>query len=178
MFIKIINNINLPGMRVIKTAIAIFLCLVTMSFVDENYSSYSALVAIVCMQKDWNNSLQASKERVIGTILGAIFAIITNYVIMEFNFVNYPVISYGIIAVIMIILMMVTIAINGNEITAITCIIYLSISTVTDINEDIAYFALRRILDTFIGISIALLVNISINDAIIKKIKKFFSIKS
>ena len=44
-------NIPIPGMRIIKTALAVFLCFVIVALTGEQYSGYSAVVAIVCMNE-------------------------------------------------------------------------------------------------------------------------------
>lgn len=171
------KNIKLPGMRVIKTALAIVICLLIMEIANEKYSVYSAVVAIVCMQRDWMDTLQASKDRFVGTFLGALFGLITYLIIIYFNLADFTLLSYLIIGIASIVLMMTTIAINNSEITAITCIIFLSIISFRDMEASIYYFTLRKIIDTFVGISVALLINITLNDNFVSNIKNKLSIK-
>lgn len=174
---KKINNFPVPGMRVIKTALAIFLCLLTMELMDEKFSSYSAVVAIVCMQKDWYNSVQVAKDRSIGTLIGALFGLIAYLLIFYLNLGEITILAYLVIALMMVILIMTTISLNGSEIIAITCIIFLSVATFQDTDTNIYYFAIRRVIDTFIGIVIALVVNVSINEKVTNSIKKFLGIE-
>lgn len=174
---KTINKFPIPGMRVIKTALAIFLCLLAMELINEEFSSYSAVVAIVCMQKDWYNSLQVAKARTVGTLIGALFGLATYLMISHFNLDEITILAYLLIAFMMVILMMTTILLNGSEIIAVTCIIFLSVATFHDLDMNIYYFAFRRVIDTFIGIAIALVVNISINEKVTNSIKKFLKIE-
>ena len=60
------------GMRLIKTAIAVFLCFLVDFFRDGGTPFYSAIAAILCMQPELGSSLKVGKERIIATIIGGI----------------------------------------------------------------------------------------------------------
>lgn len=167
---KWVQNIPVPGMRVVKTAIAVFLCLVIVGLIGhKSYSGYSAIVAIVCMQKGVDDSLNVSKNRIIGTIIGAIFGIFTFKMIEYFGIVENIVLPYILVAIMMIVLMMVIILLNKQTVTAITCIIFLSVAVLRDSSVDVWFFAFRRVIDTLVGILISLMVNLLISDEFIKK---------
>ena len=60
------------GMRLIKTAVAVFLCFLVDFFRDGGTPFYSAIAAILCMQPELGSSLKVGKERIIATIIGGI----------------------------------------------------------------------------------------------------------
>ena len=55
------------GMRLIKTAVAVFLCFLVDFFRDGGTPFYSAIAAILCMQPELGSSLKVGKERIIAT---------------------------------------------------------------------------------------------------------------
>lgn len=170
---KKIMNIPVPGMRIIKTALAVFLCLVIVALLGEKYSGYSAIVAIVCMQKDWDNSITISRDRSIGTVIGALFGIATYQLIGFLGIEKSLVLPYLLVCTMMIILMIVIISINKHTVTAVTCIIFLSVAVLRDPTIDVWFFALRRVVDTFIGIGVSLVVNIVLTENFLKKFRFF-----
>lgn len=164
-----VRNIPVPGMRVIKTALAVFLCLTIVGMLGEHYSGYSAIVAIVCMQKDLDNSVTMAINRSVGTLVGAAFGVLT-YKLMEFLPANSGyVLPYLIVAVMMVLLMVVIISLGKQAATAVTCIIFLSVAVLRNSEIDVWYFVFHRMIDTFIGIGISLLVNITLTEETLEK---------
>ncbi len=51
------------GMRLIKTAIAVFLCFLVDFFRDGGTPFYSAIAAILCMQPELGSSLKVGKRK-------------------------------------------------------------------------------------------------------------------
>ncbi len=164
-------NIPIPGMRIIKTALAVFLCFVIVALTGEQYSGYSAVVAIVCMQKDWGDSKRIAINRSIGTICGAGFGILTHKLLEWLNLFERPVLPYLLVSVMMILLMILIISINKQDVTAVSCIIFLSVAILRDPKVDVWFFAFRRMIDTFIGIGVSLIVNMGLTEEFFGKIK-------
>ncbi len=156
-------------MRVIKTALAVFLCLTIVGFLGEHYSGYSAIVAIVCMQKDLDNSVTMAINRSVGTLVGALFGVITYKLTLLLPTSTGYVAEYFIVACMMILLMVVIISLGKQAATAVTCIIFLSVAVLRNSEIDVWYFAFHRMVDTFIGIGISLLVNIMLTEETYEK---------
>ena len=70
------------GLRNIKSAISVFICLVLLK--DNHF--YASIAAIICLQTTVANSIKVGKNRAIGTILGGLWGLIVLYFI---NFINY-----------------------------------------------------------------------------------------
>ena len=72
------KQIQLPrvGMRIIKSAVAVFLCFVFYSFFRTNgIIFYSQLAALWCIQPQWENTRSKALQRTVGTLTGAAFGL-------------------------------------------------------------------------------------------------------
>ncbi|MFR1214570.1 MAG: HAD hydrolase family protein [Acutalibacteraceae bacterium] len=146
-------------MRLIKTAVAVFLCFLVDFFRDGGTPFYSAIAAILCMQPELGSSLKVGKERIIATIIGGVVGM----AMLAFERYAVPIepvlVRYLVISIMVIILMYITVLIKKPSCAYLTCVVFMSIviSHVADAN--IYVFALNRILDTLIGILIAIVIN-------------------
>ena len=76
--------VNMPrvGMRMIKTALAVAICFL-LYFLrgEEGVPVFSTIAAIICMQPYVEYSRQVAFNRIIGTLLGAAFALLVLHLI-------------------------------------------------------------------------------------------------
>lgn len=154
-------NFTIPkvGLRTIKTAISVFLCLLL--FPHEPF--FACLTAVICLQSTVSNSVKMAINRGVGTIVGAaiglLFLILCRYFKfnIEFDILSklliYFTIAIGIIAVIYSCnLIKKPGAIN------VSCIAFLGVTTIHAFSDPI-FYAVNRTVETLFGIFIALLVN-------------------
>ena len=154
-------NFTFPkiGLRTIKTALAVFLCL--LFFPSEPF--FACLTAVFCVQDTVSNSIKMAINRGVGTVLGAtiglLFLIVCRFLTYKIEpyfirkFLVYLTIAIGIIVVIYLCnLLKKPGAIN------VSCIAFLGVTTVHAFGEPI-YYAVNRTIETLFGIFIALLVN-------------------
>lgn len=137
------------GMRNIKTAIAVSLSVAISRFFNMEYPFYAAIAAIISMQTTMGESFKVGRNRMLGTILGAMVGVI-------FYFIN----SSSIVTIgigIMVVIYMCNLF-GWKKSVSIAGIVFCVIMTNLD-GRDPIFYALNRILDTFIGITIAVLVN-------------------
>ena len=92
------------GMRMIKTAIAVGICFLISSLTGGNGKPiFSAIAAIICMQPYVEHSVDVAFNRIIGTIIGAVFGLIAAsvslYIPPEYEYVHFLVISLTVIPV-------------------------------------------------------------------------------
>ncbi len=148
------------GLRIIKSSIAVFLCLLLYPlFGHRGIPFYAAIAAILCMQPDASNSFRVAINRTIGTLIGGIYGIIILSLLKAFWPQSWEISRYLIISASLIPLMYITILLKKNSATYITCVVFLSI-TVSHSDELLPYaFGISRIVETTIGIFISLLVN-------------------
>ena len=163
-----IMNVPIAGMRVIKTALAVFLCLVIADYMHAQQSTYAAIVAIVCMQKDWGNSINESIKRIVATLFGVAFGFFTFKSIVWLGLYDSMYLRHAYTALMMIILVNVLLILEKHNVTSVACIVFISVSTIHDSNIVAGQFALTRMLDTFVGIGVSLIVNMTLTDSLIK----------
>ncbi|MCT4507785.1 MAG: aromatic acid exporter family protein [Tepidibacter sp.] len=137
------------GMRNIKTAIAVSLSVAISRFFNMEYPFYAAIAAIISMQTTVEESFKVGKNRMLGTILGAMVGVIF-YIISPKNVIS---IGVGISIVIYVCNFL-----GWNKSVSIAGIVFCVIMTNLD-GRDPIFYGLNRVLDTFIGIIIAVLVN-------------------
>lgn len=147
----------------IKTAISVFLCVVLFKFLHRPYPFYACIAAISCMRDTSCNSYSAGKSRVIGTCIGAAIGL------MFFIFLKPTAIYCGIGIVIVIYLCNLF---KKNSSIVISCIVFIAIMTnLKDMPSDT--YAINRIIDTTIGVIIAVLVNKFFEIKYIKNLKNY-----
>lgn len=63
------------GMRNIKTAIAVFICVVIYQIFDFKYPFFAVTAAVLSMESSIINSLKVGKNRLMGTAVGALIGL-------------------------------------------------------------------------------------------------------
>lgn len=137
------------GMRNIKTAIAVFLCIVVLKFLNMNTPFYACIAAVITMQNTVNVSFKTGLYRMVGTLIGA--GVGVGFSVLSPN--NLVLTAVGIVIVIYI-----TNLLRQKDSTSIACIVFLAVMTNLSDVTPIHYSALR-VLETFVGIVIAMAVN-------------------
>lgn len=153
------------GMRMIKTAVAVFLCFVVtwlLSFVrvSENTAFFSAVVAILCIQTDVSNSLKTGLDRFIGTLIGAGCGLANLLLAQRLALPdNHPFLWYAFITVFTVLGIYLCLLVRRPGSSYISTVILLSIALVHGTGTDPFNLAWLRLTDTVIGIVVALVVN-------------------
>lgn len=159
-------------MRIIKSAIAVSLCvLINLLRGDDGMVFYSMLAALWCIQMYRTNTLNNAYQRTIGTVVGAVYGLI--YLLLFPT--NISIQSVGIILEILsiflgiVLVIYTTVLIRKNQASYFSCVVFLSI-VVNHLNDANPYlFVWNRFLDTMIGILIGVCVN---NIRIFRKIDR------
>lgn len=148
------------GMRIIKSSIAVFICLSLYPLLGHHgVPFYAAIAAILCMQPDVSNSYRVALNRTVGTLIGGVYGIVVLILLRTFMPPSLEILRYLVLSLSMIPLMYLTVVLKKNTATYITCVVFLSI-TVSHSDELLPYaFGISRIVETLIGIFVSLLVN-------------------
>lgn len=156
--IKKDKKIKFPGMRVVKTVLAVYICFL-ISFFKKSLPFYSVIAAILCMQNDSKNSWEVGKNRIIGTLIGGIYGFLTIVLIKFLNIELFNYLHYSVLSLFLIPIIYSNVYLKVPNSTYISCVVFMSI-TVSH-GGDIApmYFALNRVIDTLIGIGVSLIIN-------------------
>lgn len=143
----------LPGMRTNKTAFAVFLCIIFWGFWNDSPPFFACIAAVITMQNSVENSIKVGIDRLIGTLIGALFGAI----LLWFIPVNSMTISFGIIVVLYL-----TNKLKKTGSSAIGCIVFLAVTINAGIDQ-INSYVVFRVLETSLGIVIAVCVNLLIH---------------
>lgn len=149
------------GHRIIKTAAAVFICLII--YILRGYRgavSQSAITAIICMQPYVQDSKTYAVDRIFGTILGA--AIGLAYLLMMRT---WPVlgenmgVAYAIMSLFVILALYSTVVIKKAGIASLVAISFLgTVIAFPNVSAPLAQ-TLENVVDTVIGTVVAIFVN-------------------
>lgn len=159
------------GLRIIKSAVGVFLCyVVNMLRNGQGIVFYSQLAVLWCMQDYVSETKAKAKQRSLGTLVGALFGLV--YIVLE-QFLgkrmhglikmpdsNIAVFFRGLtMALFIIIVLYTTVLMNKKQASYFSCVVFLSI-VVNHISDSNPYlFVWNRFLDTMIGIVLGIVVN-------------------
>lgn len=137
------------GMRNFKTALAVFISMVVIKLLGMDSSYYASIAAVICMQSSVFDSFTTGKNRMKGTFIGAIVGFLFALV----NPGNILLCSIGV----MIIIYICNIFKSTRSIN-IACVVFLAIMLNLQ-DQSPLYYSTFRLIETFIGIIVAVFVN-------------------
>lgn len=157
-----IKDWELPpiGQRIIKSAIAVLIvyCIYFLRGF-QGIPFYSAIGAIQCIQPYRDKSKLVMWNRVFGTFNGAFYGLITILIDMYFIQQSNQLLYFTLVSLMIIPVMYTSVACKKADVTYFCCVVFLSI-TITHIGDaNPIIFVMNRIIDTFIGIAVATVVN-------------------
>ncbi|GGA45394.1 FUSC family protein [Paenibacillus physcomitrellae] len=139
------------GLRNIKTGIAICICLLIGVIFRIDSPFYAAIATIISMENTITNSFAAGRHRTMGTLVGALIGACLAFVDPG----NVLLCAIGVVIVIYVCNLL-----HWNKSVSIGCIVFLAV--MLNLGSDGANpwaYGLHRIIDTLIGISVAVAVN-------------------
>ncbi|MGH1839800.1 aromatic acid exporter family protein [Enterococcus gallinarum] len=144
------------GMRTIKTAIAVMLCILLFRFLNRGQPLIAALSAVFSLRQDLTTTLSFGKSRVLGNSIGGATAII--YFFMKQYFHNDFLIELLVLPALVAFIIVLSDGINNNSgiVSGIATMLLITLSVP---QGESFIFALDRVLDTFIGTLIAIFIN-------------------
>ena len=147
------------GMRTIKTVTAVYLCFVIDNFRSGGVPFYAAIAAVLCVQKDIHSSIKAAKNREIATLIGGLFGmcflIFEKYVFL----IKTPLLRYLALSLLLIPIIQVSVVFSLQSGTYLMCVVFLCVTVTHGSDESPVLFAISRMMDTTIGIAVALAIN-------------------
>jgi uncharacterized membrane protein YgaE (UPF0421/DUF939 family) len=150
---------NSPGMRVIKTCLAITICLIIEFFRVTSMPYHSSIAAIVCMQPTLKSTLKTAGDRTIGTLIAGLYSFLFITLFHQQLQMRLGSLSYFILIGVMTLpLMMLIIAFKKQGGLAITVVVFILI--VINAGETNPFnYTIERVFGTLIGIGVALFIN-------------------
>lgn len=157
------NNFKFPkiGLRNIKTALAVFICMILFPLISKDSNPfYACIAAVICMKDTVPSTFKIGVDRILGTVMGGLLGVVCIFIIEKFPYLS----SFNAIltAIGIIILIYICTCINKPGSVTISCIVLIGIM-VNHIGPESYAYAVGRSIDTTIGILVAFLVNKYIN---------------
>ncbi len=149
------KKVRLPGLRNIKTALSVFLIFALYELMGRSNASTAVTAAIICLQDSVAKSLSESRDRVIGAILGGIFGILFVYFCLGINmYIYYFSMGLGIVIIIYICNFK-----KQYDLVLNTLFVFIAVATVPQDEILPMVYAVNRVIDTLVGIFMAVGIN-------------------
>lgn len=150
------------GQRIVRSVTAVILCFgVYFLRGEKGIPFYSALAVLQCMQPYQDSTIKMAKNRLTGTFIGAFWGLVVLLVkVYGFsggfrgNFWEYLLISLFVGVV-----LYSTVVLDVKNASYFSCVVFLSITVNHIMDENPFLFMFNRVLDTLIGVGLALIVN-------------------
>lgn len=158
------HHVSLPylGYRIIKTSIAVFLCLLLHMLLGyQGMVLQSVIAAIVCMQPYVSDTKKFAVERMIGTINGAVWGLLFLFFFSLFpGLPSHMLLAYFFMSVGVLITIYSTVVLRLTDTAGLSAIVFMCVVISYPELEAPVLLALSRIWDTTIGILVAIAVNV------------------
>ena len=151
------------GQRIIKTAIAVTLCLffyMWRGYRGETMPAEAAITAIICMQPYIHSSTENALNRLIGTIIGAVWGFLFLLLMMFFPSIgrNRPIL-YLLMGLGTLVTMHSTVVFRKPDTAGLAAIVFICVVIAYPDIEDPMDQAFHRILGVLVGTAIAVTIN-------------------
>ncbi|WP_424685225.1 FUSC family protein [Enterococcus sp.] len=144
------------GMRTMKTALAVMICILLFKITDRREPLIAALAAVFSLRQDLTTTVSFGRSRILGNSMGGLFAIfyffIKQYVHQDF------LLELFLLPLLVALIIILSDGINNNTgiVSAIATMLLITLSVT---RSESIYFALQRVIDTFIGTFVAIAIN-------------------
>ncbi len=156
------RNLPIPGQRILRTAVAVWLCFAAYLLRGRVgmpiFSAIAAITAIKPYTKDMRSDV---KNRILGTILGAawgLLLLLAEKLLVEEGLPEEP-LHYLLVSVTVALVLYSTVLMHLTDMASFTAIVFLSVAITPLSGSDPWLYSLQRLVDTVIGVLIAELVN-------------------
>jgi uncharacterized membrane protein YgaE (UPF0421/DUF939 family) len=139
------------GMRTIKTSISVFFCIIISSMLGID-PFYSCIAAVSTTQSSIQSSFLVGRDRMLGSAIGAVYGVTFSYFGQNSSFFT----ALGLLCVIY-----TTTLLNSKGAVNISCIVLIAIMVDPTVISPLQN-GMERLLQTLLGIVIAVLVNVSL----------------
>lgn len=154
---------HLPGVgqRITRSVCAVFLCFVVYYLRGQKgIPFYSALAALQCIQPYMESSTKMAKQRISGTLIGAAWGLAVLLLLMVPGYdLQGTMINYALISLVTGAVLYSAALLGYKNASYFSSVVFLSI-TVNHMADDNPYlFVFNRVVDTLIGVAMAILMN-------------------
>ena len=177
---KLISSIRWkpPGQRIIKTSIAVTLCMLFYMFrgySGETMPAEAAITAIICMQPYVHGTAENALNRLSGTLIGAVWGFLFLLIMMLFPFIGrHRVLLYLLMGFGTLVALHSAVLLRLPDASGLAAIVFVCVVIAYPDIENPLDQAFHRILDVLVGTVIATAVNAVRLPRIKQKNKVFF----
>lgn len=149
-----------PGMRVIKSGLAVFLVILLFHFFDWEGVQIAALTAVFSLREDFDASVHFGSSRILGNSIGGVYAVL--YFLLEMVFGHTAWVALIFAPVFTMLTITTNVALNNKAgvIGGVSAFLIIALSVPSG---DRIIYSLIRVLETFVGVFAAILVNSDVN---------------
>ena len=152
------------GMRIIKTAVAVFLCLIVYYFRGYrgmDMPSEAALTAIVCMQPYVRDARDFAINRFAGSLIGSVWGLLFLLLMLVLPALGSSLpLAYALMAVGVLLSLYTSVLVRMPDSSCLAAIVFICVViTFPEIDKPI-FFAVQRITGVLLGTIVAVVVNI------------------
>ena len=154
---------NPPGQRIIKTSVAVMLCLLfymLRGYSGEAMPAEAAITAVICLQAYMHDSKENALNRLLGTLIGACWGFLFLLIIMHLpalgknRLILYPLMGIG-----TLIALHSAVLLHKPNASSLSAIVFICVVIAyPDIDNPLDQ-AFHRILDVMLGTTVAIVVN-------------------
>lgn len=154
------------GMRTMKTALAVAICIILFHYTGRGTPMIAALSAVFSLRQDMSSSLSFGRTRIIGNCLGGGLGLV--FYLVQNHFGPHFWLEVVLLPTLVIVTIVFSDGIKNNSgiISGISTLLLVALGVPA--GENFAY-AINRVLDTFIGTTIAICLNLSMQPPITEK---------
>lgn len=146
------------GLRIVKTAVAVFLAIV-ISRLFHGEAFYAVIASVICMKQTNKDSRHEGFERVFGSLFGGLFGMVMLYLLKLSPLTFYGTPYDLLLCVGLMLLIKLLILMKREDAVNIACVVYLSLMVVPMGESRIIAYATGRVLETLLGVVVAVSVN-------------------
>lgn len=157
------RKITLPplGNRIIKTAVAVFICLLLHMAVGYRGSvMQSAIAAVICLQPNTTDSRTYAIERIFGTVLGSVWGFAYLFLLILCpRLDDHMIVAYTLMALFVMLALYSAVLLKKSAAAALVAIVFLgTVVSYPDVDAT-PLQAVGTVLDTMVGTLVAVFVN-------------------
>lgn len=162
-YMKDKKKFRLPplGQRLIKTTIAVYACLLI--YIARGYQGMviqSVIAAILCIQPYMADSKQFAIDRLMGTILGAVWGLLFLLLMREVPILSAQMaVVYAIMSLGVLISLYSTVLLHKSDSASLCAIVFVCVVAMYPNIQEPVKEAIDRIFDTAIGLVVAMIIN-------------------
>lgn len=144
------------GMRTFKTALSVVVCVLLFHVLGRDNPLIATITAVVSLRQDMTSTVSIGKERILGNTVGSIAAMI--YLLVQHFLPQTLFLQLTLLPILVALVVIFQDGIDNNSgiITGIATFILITLSTP---EGESVIVALDRIVDTFIGVGVAIFLN-------------------